>query len=90
MAKDSLSDDAHAFNPHFPLSNNFPQNLSDLADQIENDLAKAKSLVIVALWGEGLNSCSVNIQHDYLSVLDDLLEKISKGFICLRKMKSDA
>ena len=87
MANCSLSDDAQAFNPSGPSSSIPSPNISDLEDVVEDNLSKAKALLAIAMWGEGLNSCSINIQHDYLSVLDDLIEKAMSGFTEIRKNK---
>lgn len=84
MANYSLSDDALAFNTPNPLNN--PPN-DNLQDEVETNLAKVKALIAIAQC-EGLSNCSVTIQHDYLSVLDDLVGKAVGGFNEMRKVKA--
>lgn len=83
MAKESLSDDAGAFNTSNHSSTSNLQDESILEDHIEENLAKAKALITV-LQCEGLHNCSLATQHDYLSVLEDVLNEVGKGFARMR------
>lgn len=80
MAKDSLGDHLYAVNQCCPFCNN-PLNEEDIdwQDLVADNIAKTKALVAVATW-EGISKCDEATQHHYLSVLDDLLTIVARGF----------
>lgn len=92
MAKDTLGDRPPAVNiptsPFRPTAEHYPQTSADWLDYVQDNLDKARALITVAQWGQGLDSCSESNRHDYLLVIEELLDAVAFGAAGLKNIAS--